>query len=61
MTSGRPSLYTLYIKVDNLKKNWRKQLLLKLRYKQRYLNLLEDYKKLLVENSELKRIKKDNR
>jgi|LULW01.1.fsa_nt_gb hypothetical protein len=61
MTSGRPSLYTLYIKVDNLKKNWRKQLLLKLRYKQRYLNLLEDYKKLLVENSELKRIKRDNR
>ena len=61
MTSGRPSLYTLYIKVDNLKNNWRKQLLLKLRYKQRYLNLLEDYKKLLVENSELKRIKRDNR
>ena len=61
MTSGRPTFYTLYIKVDNLKKNWRKQLLLKLRYKQRYLNLLEDYKKLLVENSELKRIKRDNR
>ncbi len=61
MTSGRPSLYTLYIKVDNLKKNWRKQLLLKIRYKQRYINLLEDYKKLLVENSELKRIKRDNR
>ena len=61
MTSGRPSLYTLYIKVDNLKKNWRKQLFLKIRYKQRYINLLEDYKKLLVENNELKRIKRDNR
>jgi len=60
MTSGRPTFYTLYIKIDNLKKNWRKQLFLKIKYKQKYINLLDDYKKLLVENNELKRITKNN-
>ena len=59
MTSGRPTFYTLYIKIDNLKKNWRKQLFLKIKYKQKYINLLDDYKNLLVENNELKRITKN--
>ena len=53
--SMRFSIIKLYKKIDNLKLMWRKQMLLKHRYKKQYQNLLVDYKQLLVENNELKR------
>ena len=51
----RFSIIKLYKKIDNLKLMWRKQMLLKHRYKAQYQKLLVDYKQLLVENNELKR------
>ena len=51
----RFSIINMYKKIDNLKLMWRKQMLLKHRYKTQYQNLLTDYKQLLVENNELKR------
>jgi len=51
----RFSIINMYKKIDNLKLMWRKQMLLKHRYKTQYQNLLKDYKQLLVENNELKR------
>ena len=51
----RFSIINMYKKIDNLKLMWRKQMLLKHRYKTQYQNLLVDYKQLLVENNELKR------
>ena len=51
----RFSIIKMYKKIDNLKLMWRKQMLLKHRYKNQYQELLVDYKQLLVENNELKR------
>ena len=51
----RFSIINMYKKIDNLKLMWRKQMLLKHRYKTQYQKLLIDYKQLLVENNELKR------
>ena len=51
----RFSIINMYKKIDNLKLMWRKQMLLKHRYRNQYQNLLKDYKQLLVENNELKR------
>ena len=51
----RFSIINMYKKIDNLKLMWRKQMLLKHRYKTQYQDLLVDYKQLLVENNELKR------
>ena len=50
----------MYKKIDNLKLMWRKQMLLKHRYKTQYQKLLVDYKQLLVENNELKRGNRNN-
>ena len=51
----RFSIINMYKKIDNLKLMWRKQMLLKHRYKRQYQDLLVDYKQILVENNELKR------
>ena len=53
--SMRFSIINMYKKIDNLKLMWRKQMLLKHKYKKQYQDLLVDYKQLLVENNELKR------
>ena len=51
----RFSIINMYKKIDNLKLMWRKQMLLKHKYRKQYQDLLVDYKQLLVENNELKR------
>ena len=45
------SLIRLYIKIDNLKKIWRKQLNSKNEWRRKYLTLLIDYKTILLENN----------
>ncbi len=49
------SLIRLYIKIDNLKKIWRKQLNSKNEWRRKYLTLLIDYKTILLENNKLRR------
>ena len=46
----RFNIINMYKKIDNLKLMWRKQMLLKHRYKTQYQKLLTDYKQLLVES-----------